>query len=89
MYPQNVFTNHIYIIYVKTGSGIKWLAMVDMPWNQTKPNHYIKYIIGKSFCVGITFLSFIKVSIFNSSEYSKLLNNIKFLKTKVIASLSL
>ena len=28
---QNVFTNHIFNIYVKIGFGIKQPAMVDMP----------------------------------------------------------
>ena len=27
---QNVFKNHIFNVYVKTGFGIKYLTMVDM-----------------------------------------------------------
>ena len=33
-YLQNVFTNHIFNIYVKTGFGIKWHS----GWYATKPN---------------------------------------------------
>ena len=28
---QNVFTNHIFHVYVKTGFDIRYPAMVDMP----------------------------------------------------------
>ena len=31
MYLQNAFTNHIFDKYVKTGLGIKWSKIVDMP----------------------------------------------------------
>ena len=31
VYLQNMFTNHIFDIYVKTGFGIKQPRMVDMP----------------------------------------------------------
>ena len=31
VYLQNIFTNHIFDIYVKTGFGIKWPTMADMP----------------------------------------------------------
>ena len=31
VYLQNVFTNHIFDIYIKTGFGIKYPTMVDMP----------------------------------------------------------
>ena len=31
VYLQNVFTNHIFNIYVKTGFGIKQPKTVDMP----------------------------------------------------------
>ena len=34
VYLQNVFTNHIFKIYVKTGFGTKSQTMVDMPSNQ-------------------------------------------------------
>ena len=41
MYLENVFTNHIFNINVKTGSGIKYPTMVDMPENQTKSNQIL------------------------------------------------
>ena len=33
---QNVFTNHIFSLYVKTGFGNKLLIMVDVPENLKK-----------------------------------------------------
>ena len=38
VYLQNVFTNHIFNEYVKTGFAIKLQTMVDMPENQIKAN---------------------------------------------------
>ena len=31
MYQQNVFTNHIFNIYVETGLGFKYSTTVDIP----------------------------------------------------------
>ena len=38
VYLENVFTNHIFNMYVKTGFGIKSPTLFDMPENQTKSN---------------------------------------------------
>ena len=37
VYQQNVFRNHIFYIYVKTGIGV-YPTMFETPQNQTKPN---------------------------------------------------
>ena len=45
MYLQDMLTNHIFNIYVKTGFGIKQSTMLDMPQNLIKPNHiYLIYM---------------------------------------------
>ena len=38
MYLQNEFTNHIYLICVKTGFGIKYPTIVGMPLEPNRDN---------------------------------------------------
>ena len=45
LHLQNVFTHHIFNIYVKTGFGFKWPTMFDMPENQTKSSRNQKEIL--------------------------------------------